>query len=145
MIESLEKKMRWKTDDYVTLFNEIFLNAVTGWTLGTGYYVNGPYFDAITSTCGFEKGELYGYGLYSYGLYSYGLYSYGLYSDGLYRYGLYSYGMYSYGLYSYGLYSYGLYSDCLYRYGLYSYGMGGVCNLLFADVALLQWHVVVQS
>ena len=59
MIEKLEKRMKWKTDDYVTLFNEIFLNAVTGWTLGTGYYVNGAYFKAIVDTCGFEEGECF--------------------------------------------------------------------------------------
>ena len=59
MIEKLEKRMKWKTDDYITLFNEIFLNAVTGWTLGTGYYVNGAYFKAITDTCGFEEGECF--------------------------------------------------------------------------------------
>ena len=51
--------MKWKTDDYITLFNEIFLNAVTGWTLGTGYYVNGAYFKAIVDTCGFEEGECF--------------------------------------------------------------------------------------
>ena len=28
MIEKLEKRMKWKTDDYVTLFNEIFLNVL---------------------------------------------------------------------------------------------------------------------
>jgi hypothetical protein len=59
MIEQLEKRMGWKTDDYITMFNEIFLNAVCGWTLGTGFYVNGPYFDAVSSTCGFEKGECF--------------------------------------------------------------------------------------
>lgn len=30
-----------------------------GWTLGTGYYVRGRYFDAVASTCGFEPGECY--------------------------------------------------------------------------------------
>ena len=42
-----------------TLFNEIFLNAITGWTLGTGWYVRGAYFDAVASTCGFAAGECY--------------------------------------------------------------------------------------
>ena len=59
MIEKLEKKMKWKTDDYKTLFNEVFLNAVCGWTLGTGYYVNKPFLNALTSTCGFIKGECF--------------------------------------------------------------------------------------
>ena len=59
MIEKLEKKMGWKTDDYKTLFNEVFLNAVCGWTLGTGYYVNKPFLNALTSTCGFVKGECF--------------------------------------------------------------------------------------
>lgn len=49
----------WGTDDYSTLFNEIFLNAIMGWTLGTGYYVRGAYFEAMASTCGFEPGEFY--------------------------------------------------------------------------------------
>ena len=60
MIEKLEKRMKWKTgQDYKTLFNEIFLNAVTGWTLGTGYYVNTPFMNALTETCGFVKGECF--------------------------------------------------------------------------------------
>ena len=59
MIEKLEKKMKWKTNDYKTLFNEVFLNAVCGWTLGTGYYVNQPFLNALTSTCGFIKGECF--------------------------------------------------------------------------------------
>ena len=59
MIEKLEAIKKWKPGEYTTLFNEIFLNAVTGWTLGTGYYVRGRYFDAIASTCGFEPGECY--------------------------------------------------------------------------------------
>ena len=32
---------------------------VCGWCLGTGYYVRGGYFDAVTSTCGFGRGECY--------------------------------------------------------------------------------------
>jgi hypothetical protein len=59
MIEKLMKLKGWKTDDFTTLFNEIFLNAITGWTLGTGFYVRGAYFDAVSSTCGFEPGECY--------------------------------------------------------------------------------------
>lgn len=59
MVEELARTKGWGTDDYVTLFNEIFLNAITGWTLGTGFYVRGAYFDAVSSTCGFEKGECY--------------------------------------------------------------------------------------
>jgi hypothetical protein len=59
MVEKLEQRMKWKSGDYVTLFNEIFLNAITGWTLGTGFYVNGAYFDAVATTCGFEKGECF--------------------------------------------------------------------------------------
>ena len=31
MMEALEKRMGWKSDDYTMLFNEIFLNAVMGW------------------------------------------------------------------------------------------------------------------
>ena len=41
------------------LFNEAFLNAIMGWTLGTGFYVRGAYFAAVASTCGFEPGECY--------------------------------------------------------------------------------------
>ena len=60
MVEKLEKRMGWKSpDEYTTLFNEIFLNAITGWTLGTGYYVNGPFFKAVASTCGFEENECF--------------------------------------------------------------------------------------
>jgi len=59
MIEKLAKMKGWKTDDYTTLFNEIFLNAITGWTLGTGFYVRGAYFEAVASTCGFLPGEMY--------------------------------------------------------------------------------------
>jgi hypothetical protein len=59
MVESLEKRMGWKTDDYTTLFNECFLNAVMGWTLGTGFYVNKRFMAAVTETCGFEKGECF--------------------------------------------------------------------------------------
>ena len=60
MVECLEKKMGWRgPDDYVTLFNEIFLNAVTGWTLGTGFYVQKPFMKAVAETCGFEKGECF--------------------------------------------------------------------------------------
>ena len=60
MVEKLEKRMGWKSpDEYTTLFNEIFLNAITGWTLGTGYYVNGPFFEAVASTCGFEENECF--------------------------------------------------------------------------------------
>ena len=47
------------TDDFTMLFNEVFLNAIMGWTLGTGYYVNGTYFDAVASTCGFGPGECF--------------------------------------------------------------------------------------
>ena len=59
MMEALEKRMKWGPDDYATLFQEIFLNAVTGWTLGTGYYVNNSFMAAVTETCGFEKGECF--------------------------------------------------------------------------------------
>lgn len=59
MVEKLEKRMGWKTDDYTTLFQEIFLNAVCGWTLGTGWYVNEPFMHAVTETCGFVKGEMF--------------------------------------------------------------------------------------
>ena len=38
MIEKLQKKMGWGADDFTTLFNEIFFNAVLGWCLGTGFY-----------------------------------------------------------------------------------------------------------
>jgi len=59
MVEKLCQIKGWKVDDYTTLFNEIFLNAITGWTLGTGFYVRGAYFDAVTTTCGFLPGEMY--------------------------------------------------------------------------------------
>eukprot|EP00941_MAST-03F_sp_MAST-3F-sp1_P005282 g5282.t1 len=60
IIEKLKKRSRWKThDSFVTLFNEIFFNAIFGWTLGTGYYAKKPYFSAITQICGFEKNECY--------------------------------------------------------------------------------------
>jgi len=58
-VEKLQKMKKWGTDDFTTLFNEIFLNAICGWTLGTGFYVRGAYFDAVASTCGFEPGECY--------------------------------------------------------------------------------------
>jgi hypothetical protein len=59
MVEKLEKRMGWTAGDYTTLFNECFLNAIMGWCLGTGFYVRGAYFDAVASTCGFEKGECF--------------------------------------------------------------------------------------
>ena len=59
MIEKLSADKGWGADDYTTFFNEAFLNAITGWTLGTGFYVRGAYFDAVSSTCGFETGECY--------------------------------------------------------------------------------------
>jgi hypothetical protein len=59
MVEKLMQRQNWGIDDFSTLFNEVFLNAVTGWTLGTGFYVNGAYFDAVSSTCGFEPGECF--------------------------------------------------------------------------------------
>ena len=33
---------RPRLQDFTTLFNEIFLNAIMGWTLGTGFYVRWP-------------------------------------------------------------------------------------------------------
>tara|TARA_B110000902_G_scaffold205185_1_gene233531 strand:+ start:125 stop:496 length:372 start_codon:yes stop_codon:yes gene_type:complete len=59
MIEKLEKRMKWNPNDYKTLFNEVFLNAVCGWCLGTGYYVKTPFLNALSSTCGFETGECF--------------------------------------------------------------------------------------
>mmetsp|Transcript_16610 Transcript_16610/g.25340 ORF Transcript_16610/g.25340 Transcript_16610/m.25340 type:complete len:174 (-) Transcript_16610:90-611(-) len=60
IVEKLEKRMKWMTDeDYTTLFNEPFLNAVCGWCLGTGFYVNATFHDALTATCGFTKGECF--------------------------------------------------------------------------------------
>ena len=59
IIETLQKRMRWKTDDFTTLFNEIFLNAITGWTLGTGFYVNDAFWDALVTTCDLKEGEMF--------------------------------------------------------------------------------------
>ena len=47
MIEKLEKRMKWNPNDYKTLFNEVFLNAVCGWCLGTGYYVKHTVFKRL--------------------------------------------------------------------------------------------------
>jgi hypothetical protein len=46
-------------DDCAYLFNECFVNAVFGWSLGTGDFIKGGYFDALTTTCGFARGECY--------------------------------------------------------------------------------------
>jgi len=59
MVEKLEKRMKWQPGEYTTLFQEVFLNAICGWTLGTGYYVNEAYMKAVTETCGFVKGEMF--------------------------------------------------------------------------------------
>eukprot|EP00949_MAST-11_sp_MAST-11-sp1_P003960 g3960.t1 len=59
IVEWLEKRMGWKhSDDYLTLYNEIFLNAACGWCLGTGFYVKPGFHDALRETCGFEEGEM---------------------------------------------------------------------------------------
>merc|ERR1740130_1996078 len=49
MIEKLQKKMGWGADDFTTLFNEIFFNAVLGWCLGTGFYAKADVYAAIAS------------------------------------------------------------------------------------------------
>ena len=60
MVEKLQRRQGWKTpDDFTTLFNEIFYNAVVGWTLGTGYYCKPDVMKAIADTCGFAKDECF--------------------------------------------------------------------------------------
>ena len=64
IVEWLEKRMGWKhSDDYLTLYNEIFLNAACGWCLGTGFYVKPGFHDALRETCGFEEGEMFAWSL----------------------------------------------------------------------------------
>jgi len=60
VVEKLQALKGWKTHhDYFTLFSECFFNAVFGWSLGTGWYVRGGYFKAMTQVCGFLPGECY--------------------------------------------------------------------------------------
>jgi hypothetical protein len=60
IIEKLKADNGWTGHrDCLTFFQETFFNATHGWCLGTGYYARGAYFEALTSTCGFEEKECY--------------------------------------------------------------------------------------
>lgn len=65
IVEQLKEMNGWKghangpNNAFITVFQETFFNAIFGWCLGTGYYARGSYFEALTSTCGFEPKECY--------------------------------------------------------------------------------------
>mmetsp|Transcript_2118 Transcript_2118/g.3052 ORF Transcript_2118/g.3052 Transcript_2118/m.3052 type:complete len:485 (+) Transcript_2118:395-1849(+) len=59
IVEKLCAKNNWGPNDYTYLFQEIFGNAVFGFSLGNGCYYKEPYMRAITKICGFEANECY--------------------------------------------------------------------------------------
>lgn len=60
IVEKLKAARGWNAhNDYALFFNECFINAVFGWSLGTGDFIKGGYFEALTTTCDFKAGECF--------------------------------------------------------------------------------------
>lgn len=60
IVEKLKEARAWRGhNECALLFNETFVNAVFGWSLGNGDFIKGTYFAALSSTCGFVLGECY--------------------------------------------------------------------------------------